>query len=191
MQLLPKILLASGIVLLASTSFAQDAQGNPNSSVSVGYSHGKISGADKLNGVNLKYHYQFDQQPWGVMTNLTYMGGNQKNNITSGNQLYENDMDVNYYSVGVGPSYRVNPQLNVYGLVGVGKSDVKGTQRNRQTGQLYDVNNKNTNVMYGGGVQYSPTPEWSVDVGYEGSRIIDAYDKRRMNAFNVGVGYRF
>ena len=191
MQILPKLFLASSLSLLAGLSFAQDAQGNPNSTVSIGYSHGKISGADKLNGINAKYNYQLNQQPWGVMTNLTYMGGKQRNNITSDNQLYENDVDVDYYSAGVGPSYRVNPNVNVYGLVGVAKSDTKGTQRQNSTGKIYNIDNKNTHVMYGAGVQYSPMPNWSVDVGYEGSRINDGYDKRSMNAFNVGVGYRF
>ncbi|AUZ05430.1 enterobacterial virulence outer membrane protein [Vitreoscilla sp. C1] len=191
MRFIPTLLLTSGLGLIAMNAQAQDAQGNPNTTVSIGYSHGKISGADKLNGVTAKYNYQFDQQPWGVMTNLTYMGGKQRNNITSSNQLYENDVDVDYYSAGVGPSYRINPNVNVYGVVGVAKADTKGTQKQNRTGRIYNIDNKDTNVMYGAGVQYNPAPNWSVDVGYESSRVNDGYDKRSMNAFNVGVGYRF
>lgn len=191
MRLIQATLLATTFGLVAISAQAQNTNIDPKSTVSIGYSHGKISGADSIDGVNLKYNHELNQQPWGVMTSLTYMSGKQDGDISSGAHRYSNDVDFDYYSAGVGPSYRVNPNVNVYGLVGVSKSDAKGTQRRTDNNATYYVNDKSTAFMYGAGVQYNPAPNWSVDLGYEGTRVSDGYDKRSMNALNLGVGYRF
>ena len=191
MQWIPTLLAVGGLGLMATSALAQDNNGNPNSTVSIGYSHGKIAGGDSVDGVTAKYNYELDQKPWGVMSTLTYMGGKQDGDTSHNGRKYHSDVDADYYSVGVGPSYRISPDLNAYGVVGVSKTDVQGTQRRAGSLATRQIDSDDTAVMYGAGVQYNPAPNWSVDLGYEGSRVSDGNDKRNLNAVNVGAGYRF
>lgn len=191
MQFMNTLILVSTMGLLATSAYAQDMNGNPNSTVSIGYSHGGISGADSVDGVNVKYNYELDQKPWGVTSTLTYMGGNQEGDVSSNGRNYRNDVDVKYYSVGVGPSYRISPNVSAYGVVGVSKTDVKGTQFTRSGIGNRRVDADDTAFMYGAGVEFNPAPNWAINAGYEGSRVSDGFDKRNINAVNIGAGYRF
>jgi putative virulence related protein PagC len=49
---------------------------------------------------------------------------------------------------------------------------------------------KSTSFAYGAGVQFNPTPELAINVGYEGTNA-DLDGNYAINGFNVGVGYRF
>ncbi|STC85487.1 Attachment invasion locus protein precursor [Edwardsiella hoshinae] len=59
-----------------------------------------------------------------------------------------------------------------------------------QEGSLQDSRSKG-GVMYGAGVQINPLANWSVDIGYEGSRADLGGSKHSINGFNLGIGYRF
>ncbi|WP_312132244.1 Ail/Lom family outer membrane beta-barrel protein, partial [Leclercia sp.] len=52
------------------------------------------------------------------------------------------------------------------------------------------IDEKSTSFAYGAGVQFNPTPELAIHVGYEGTTA-DLGDDYEIDGWNVGVGYRF
>ena len=99
-------------------------------SVSIGYAQGKVADGDTVRGVNVKYNYEFSNQ-WGVLASTTYMqgdssvGANQLPDI-SPDKWGEASRDTKYFSVMAGPSYRINNNINVYGVVGIARTSAKG-----------------------------------------------------------------
>lgn len=79
----------------------------------------------------------------------------------------------------MGPSYRVNEFVSLYGLAGTAHGKIKASGT--------DFKESATGFAYGAGVQIAPAANWTVDIGYEGSGIKEA----KLNGFNIGLGYRF
>lgn len=173
-----KNLLALSLLLAAigSCSMAEaDTQ-----TVSLGYSNAKMDDFKNIHGVTAKYHYQ-PENSLGFISSLTYM---------SGTKNFDDDGDkgkaqLKYYSLLVGPSYRVNEFISLYGLAGVahGKVKVSGADSDGN----YSFKGKESGFAYGAGVQIVPAANWSIDVGYEGSTFREV----KINGFNIGLGYRF
>ncbi len=103
-------LSALAVVLAASvgtTAFAA------TSTVTGGYAQSDMQGkANKAGGFNLKYRYEQDNNPLGVIGSFTYT---EKDNNSNG--TYNKGQ---YYGITAGPAYRLNDWASIYGVVGVG-----------------------------------------------------------------------
>ena len=168
--------------------------------VSLGYAHSHISmgtdmeGIKNLNGVNVKYRYDWGS-PLSVISSFTYLNSNTKKSFDMGDIVNIN-MDVKYFSLSAGPAYRLNSWLSVYGLLGINynKSHATSTWEsitgsNRSTDQ--NIQSTKTFLMYGAGVQINPIDNIAIDIGYEASSVNVSDKKFTTNGFNIGVGYRF
>lgn len=173
-----KKLLALSVVLAAMGGAIAQADTH---TISLGYSHGKVTDFKNLHGVTGKYHYQPDGS-LGFISSLTYMGGEEKFNFEG----KKGKAQLKYYSLLVGPSYRFNEFVSLYGLAGVAQGKVKlsGTFAD---GDNISLKKKTSGFAYGAGVQISPAANWSIDLGYEGATAKNI----KINGFNIGLGYRF
>lgn len=158
------------LAVTAGSAFAGE------STVSAGYAMGDLQGVvNKADGFNLKYRYEFDNNPLGVIGSFTYL---EKNGSDHG--FYHK---AQYQSITAGPAYRFNDWASIYGVIGLGYGRFT---HNAQNGS----NNHNTSdygFSYGAGLQFNPIHEVALDVGYEQSRIRSV----DVGSWMVGVGYRF
>ncbi|MEX2943012.1 outer membrane protein OmpX [Serratia fonticola] len=158
------------LAVTAGTAFAGE------STVSAGYAQGDLQGvANKAGGFNLKYRYEYDNSPLGVIGSFTHL---EKNNSEDG--FYNK---AQYNSITAGPAYRFNDWASIYGVIGVGYGKFTSNAQN-------GTDNNNTSdygFTYGAGLQFNPMQQVALDVGYEQSRIRSV----DVGTWNVGVGYRF
>lgn len=150
-------------VALVAVFSAQTIAGSENV-VTGGYAHSKTSGKS-FNGVNFKYGYTPDEIDLGVISSLT-ITANDNDNIDRG-----------YGSAMVGASYRLSDALKPYVMIGVGRGVVKTD----------GDNNTSTGFAYGAGIQFTPISEFTIDAGYEGSKIFGS----QVNSVVVGAGWKF
>jgi opacity protein-like surface antigen len=66
-----------------------------------------------MNGFNLKYRYEQDNNPLGVIGSFTYT----EKDRTDASGDYNK---TQYYGITAGPAYRLNDWASIYGVVGVG-----------------------------------------------------------------------
>lgn len=171
-----------------------------SNTLSLGYTHATVktpdNGKHDLKGTNFKFRHEFSS--WlGLMGSFTL--AKNENNHNGWYQGYGYDKDAGkwvqdklmygkvitekqqYYSLSVGPSFRLNDYVSAYALAGA--SQTKSTVSTRQ-GKISD---KHTAISYSAGVQVNPVKNWAIDVAYEGSGSGDW----STSAFIIGVGYRF
>lgn len=179
------ILLAAGL-----TSGAALAD---NHTVSIGYAQSKVEDFKNIRGVNLQYRYEFDA-PVSVLGSFTYMSGDEDQHYFVDADSVKNSVDVKYYSLMVGPAYRINEYISLYALGGVAHTKADGDTKWVNAGDNYtvheNISEKSTSFAWGAGVQFNPTEQLAINVGYEGTNV-DIEGSRAINGFNVGVGYRF
>lgn len=188
----------AALVLAGSVLAAQYAMAE-SQTVSIGWAHGKIENANNLNGVNLQYRYEWNS-PVSLVTSFTYMSGNQNDAWHDAwGDSYKQNVDTKYYSLLVGPAYRINEYVSLYGLIGGArtKADVNYEWRNSvgadEPGGHKTINGStdSTNFAYAAGVSINPVENLAINIGYEGSSADIYGDNYAINGFNVGVGYRF
>ncbi|PQQ28879.1 Ail/Lom family outer membrane beta-barrel protein [Photorhabdus hindustanensis] len=183
-----KALIASAVAVgLSVFTFAANAGEH---TVSGGYaqSHVKVDG-EKLDenpkGFNVKYRYELDNN-WGVISSFTL--------THQGYDFYDyggkvGTADLDYYSLMVGPTYRFNEYVSVYGLVGAAHGKVKG--ETSALGVVYDYDfdykESKTSAAYGLGLQFNPMPNWVIDASYEYSKV----GNYKVGTWVIGAGYRF
>lgn len=129
-----------------------------------GYVHTKTEG-NSLNGFNVKYGYTPDESHFGVMSSLTISANN------------DNDTDRGYGSALVGTSYRINDFIKPYVMVGIGRGAVKNNGDTQTS----------TGFAYGAGIQLTPISGFTIDAGYEGSKIFGS----QANSVVIGAGWKF
>ncbi|ATA18686.1 MAG: outer membrane protein OmpX [Gibbsiella quercinecans] len=158
------------LAMSAGSAFAGE------STVSAGYAQGDFQGvANKANGFNLKYRYEFDNSPVGVIGSFTHL---EKDRSEFGQ--YKKSQ---YDSITAGPAYRFNDWASIYGVIGVGY----GKNVNNAQDGSDRAGNSDYGFSYGAGMQFNPIQDVALDVGYEQSRIRSV----DVGTWNVGVGYRF
>ncbi|HHR6132346.1 TPA: Ail/Lom family outer membrane beta-barrel protein [Providencia alcalifaciens] len=155
-----------------------------NNTVSLGFAntHAKLqteflSRSDNLHGLNLKYRYEFDER-LGIMTSLL----RTKITYNFKNQGQKNgSADATYYSLTVGPSYRLNQYISAYALGGIGHS--------RLSGNIGSFSKTVTDNAFtaGAGLQFNLTQNVSLDTHYEYAK----FSNLKMNTWTAGIGYRF
>ncbi|AWH89392.1 Ail/Lom family outer membrane beta-barrel protein [Limnobaculum parvum] len=190
-KILMGCLVGCGLVLTNVAS--ADSQ-----TVSAGYAQSKVQDYKNINGFNLQYRYEWDS-PVSLVSSFTYMSGSDSNSYHDyAGDLYKNNLDIKYYSLLVGPAYRLNSYISLYGVVGASytKSDGSYEWYNSVGADEDDGHSKgslsknSTAFAYGTGVIINPTDYLSFNVGYEGSTL-DLSGSHGINGFNVGVGYKF
>lgn len=171
----------------------------PSDTLSIGYArvNTSFSGqSNELNGTNIKYRHELNNSI-GVVGSLTiakneddtygeYRGygyDSATGKWVSDKLMYGKVVTEkqHYYSVNMGPSFRLNDYISAYALAGVGQLKSVVSTRNGRT------EDKNTALSYSAGVQFNPVKNWAVDIAYEGYGSGD----KHANAFIVGLGYRF
>lgn len=190
-----KLAIAAAIlsILTISTQANADSQ-----TITAGYAYGKVQDLKNLNGINIKYRYEWDS-PFSIIGSFTYMSGDSDYSYYLGRDYIKNDVDMKYYSFSAGPAYRINQYISIYGLLGVNynKADYKTHWYNYEGREnLVDMGTENgsqskSSFMYGAGIQINPLDYLAIDIGYEGSSFDDGRKSHSINGFNINVGYRF
>jgi len=181
------------LAVFVAASLASGAALADNHTVSLGYAQSKVENFKNIRGVNAQYRYEWDS-PLSVIGSFTYMSGDDDQKYYVDSDSVKNHIDVKYYSLMAGPAYRINEYVSLYALGGVAhtKADVDTKWVNAGDGytQKDSLSEKSTSFAYGAGVQFNPTEELAVNVGYEGTNA-DIDGSHSINGWNVGVGYRF
>ena len=161
--------LAAVLAFTAGTSVAA------TSTVTGGYAQSDAQGQmNKMGGFNLKYRYEQDNNPLGVIGSFTYT---EKDNTSNG--TYNKGQ---YYGITAGPAYRLNDWASIYGVVGVGYGKFQNNNFPNQKSDMSDYG-----FSYGAGLQFNPMENVALDFSYEQSRIRSV----DVGTWIAGVGYRF
>ncbi|WP_312061580.1 Ail/Lom family outer membrane beta-barrel protein [Pantoea septica] len=165
--------------------------------VTLGYAQSRVQDFKNIRGVNLKYRYERDS-PLGLIGSLTYMSGSGSYTPFTGSMdIFDGDAKVKYYSLSVGPAWRFNQYISVYGLLGLNynKVDYRESGYNYEGHYVYmgdsALSEKKTSLMYGAGVQINPMENLAIDIGYEGSRLDVADKEMSIDGFILNLGYTF
>ncbi|MFC6376996.1 Ail/Lom family outer membrane beta-barrel protein [Tatumella terrea] len=190
-----KVLLTASL-LAACLGLSMPVLANEQT-ISLGYAHSKIQDAKGMNGVNIKYRYEWNS-PLSVIGSFTYMTSKAEYSPTGSKDIIHNKADINYFSLSAGPAYRFNPLVSVYGLLGINVDRAKYSSSwlNYESGSYRDMGTEygrrtKAAFMYGAGIQINPVNNVAIDIGYEGTSINDDYKTHAINGFNIGIGYRF
>ena len=188
--------IVTGLVLLASVMAVSKSMAE-SQTLSLGYAHGKIENAASMNGINLQYRYEWDND-WGIMGAFTWMKGSDSLTTTAERDRLENHYDAKYYSLQAGPTYRINDIVSLYGTLGMAQTRVSGNSDwynyegspNLVHRGTQHFSFDSTSLSWGVGVTLNPMQNLAVNVGYEGAQA-DLDSNRNITSFNIGVGYRF
>ncbi len=169
-----KIACLSALACVLAVSAGSAVAGT--ATVSGGYAQSDMQGvASKANGFNLKYRYEFDNSPLGVIGSFTYT----EHDRTATHGEYDKGQ---YYGFTAGPAYRLADWVSVYGVIGLGYGKFQTTNYPEHHGDTSDVG-----FSYGAGVQFNPIENVALDFSYEQSRIRSV----DVGTWIAGVGYRF
>ncbi|EOS96459.1 Ail/Lom family outer membrane beta-barrel protein [Erwinia tracheiphila] len=189
-----KTLSVAALVAALLSGFAQAE----THSLSAGYAYQEVSGFNHFAGINLKYRYEFDER-YGLISSFSFVSGSDPYDATSSNGVVvKNSVRVKTTSMLVGPAYRINRHVSLYGLVGVNNAQVSysplrdDSLRRPYAGDdnLYMMKHT-TNFAWGGGLQINPVDYLVVDLGYEGTRGKIQGKNYTMSGFTIGMGYSF
>ncbi|WP_100036644.1 Ail/Lom family outer membrane beta-barrel protein, partial [Escherichia coli] len=165
MRKLYAAILSAAICLAVSGAPAWASE--HQSTLSAGYLHAStnVSGSDDLNGINVKYRYEFTDT-LGMVTSFSYAGDkNRQLTRYSDTRWHEDSVRNRWFSVMAGVAYsRVSTFSGDYLRV----TDNKGKTHDVLTGSD-DGRHSNTSLAWGAGVQFNPTESVAIDVAYEGS----------------------
>ena len=178
--------------LLLSCVLAGSAYAD-NHSLSIGYAQSKVQDFKNIRGVNLQYRYEFDA-PVSVLGSFSYMKGDESQEAHFYGHSIKEQVDAKYYSVLIGPAYRVNDNVSLYALGGMAHVKADGKSSWDWSDGTVDVasgSKSATSFAYGVGVIINPMENVSLNVGYEGTKVHLAGSDYSINGFNIGVGYRF
>ena len=169
-----KIACLSALAAVLAVSAGSAVAGT--STVTGGYAQSDMQGvANKANGFNLKYRYEFDDSnPLGVIGSFTYT---EKDRTENG--VYNKGQ---YYGITAGPAYRINDWASIYGVVGVGYGKFQASDFPDSKSDTSDYG-----FSYGAGLQFNPIENVALDFSYEQSRIRNV----DVGTWIAGVGYRF
>ena len=164
--------------LAAVLAFSAGTAVAATSTVTGGYAQSDAQGAaNKMNGFNLKYRYEQDNSPLGVIGSFTYTEKDRTDSFGDYNK-------TQYYGITAGPAYRLNDWASVYGVVGVGYGKFQQTENQ---GLNRTASNSDYGFSYGAGMQFNPIENVALDFSYEQSRIRNV----DVGTWIAGVGYRF
>ncbi|MGE9550681.1 Ail/Lom family outer membrane beta-barrel protein [Erwinia amylovora] len=189
MKTLPRVALAAIFMLGAAHAETH--------TLSAGYAYQEVKHFNHFAGINLKYRYEFNTR-YGVISSFSFVSGSDPYDALSGTTTVKNNVRVKTLSLLVGPAYRINRHVSLYGLAGVNKGKVSYAPLRDRTGNSSyagdsSVNGREhtTSFAWGGGLQINPVDYLTVDLGYEGTRSRLEGKNYTMSGFNIGMGYSF
>ncbi|CAM9420022.1 hypothetical protein ESCO106038_23985 [Escherichia coli] len=118
MRKLYAAILSAAICLAVSGAPAWASE--HQSTLSAGYLHAltNVPGSDDLNGINVKYRYEFTDT-LGLVTSFSYAGDkNRQLTRYSDTRWHEDSVRNRWFSVMAGPSVRVNEWFSAYAMEG-------------------------------------------------------------------------
>ncbi|EOJ4226327.1 Ail/Lom family outer membrane beta-barrel protein, partial [Escherichia coli] len=124
MRKLCAVILSAVVWQVAAATPASAAE--HQSTLSAGYLHvsTNVPGSDELNGINVKYRYEFTDT-LGMVTSFSYAGDkNRQLTRYSDTRWHEDSVRNRWFSVMAGPSVRVNELFSAYAMAGVSYSRV-------------------------------------------------------------------
>ncbi|EEU4024512.1 Ail/Lom family outer membrane beta-barrel protein, partial [Escherichia coli] len=124
MRKLYAAILSAAICLAVSGAPAWASE--HQSTLSAGYLHvsTNVPGSDELNGINVKYRYEFTDT-LGMVTSFSYAGDkNRQLTHYSDTRWHEDSVRNRWFSVMAGPSVRVNEWFSAYAMAGMAYSRV-------------------------------------------------------------------
>ncbi|HGC1979088.1 TPA: Ail/Lom family outer membrane beta-barrel protein, partial [Escherichia coli] len=124
MRKLCAVILSAVVWQVAAATPASAAE--HQSTLSAGYLHASTNapGSDNLNGINVKYRYEFTDT-LGLVTSFSYAGDkNRQLTRYSDTRWYEDSVRNRWFSVMAGPSVRVNEWFSAYAMAGMAYSRV-------------------------------------------------------------------
>ncbi|EES9853326.1 Ail/Lom family outer membrane beta-barrel protein, partial [Escherichia coli] len=124
MRKLCAVILSAVVWQVAAATPASAAE--HQSTLSAGYLHvsTNVPGSDELNGINVKYRYEFTDT-LGMVTSFSYAGDkNRQLTHYSDTRWHEDSVRNRWFSVMAGPSVRVNEWFSAYAMAGVAYSRV-------------------------------------------------------------------
>ena len=190
-----KAIIATAVFLALGVSNIAQAD---NHTVTLGYAQSTVQNFDDIDGINVKYRYEWDS-PLSIISSFTYMSGNDDASYMVSRDIINTHAEIKYYSLSAGPAYRINEMVSIYGLLGVNLNKVdyssswlnyEGFGNYTNMGSISGSERK-ASLMYGAGLQINAWEGVTVDVGYEGSQLDIDGQNYSINGFKVGLGYRF
>jgi len=179
-------------ILLAFTMTSGATFANEQT-LSLGYAHADVQNFNSLSGVNLQYRYELNS-PLSIIGSFKWGEGDGSAQYYVANDFVKNDVDVKYYSVLAGPSYRINDYISLYALGGIAYVKATGTTKWINATLDYtghdSLSEKSTSFAYGAGLMINPVENVSMTLGYEGTEA-DLNGNYAINGFVLGIGYRF
>lgn len=175
--------LRSAAIICFGLLASSQSMASGTHTVSIGYAQThlstlKSSDSKDLHGLNIKYRYEFNER-WGFIGALTATRHEVEHYSWQSAKLKKEGSDtIDYSSVMVGPTYRFNEYISLYGNAGMARMKMKNTHSHESTDDSF---------AYGAGVIFNPLTNLSLDLSWEASKFfsVDA------NTFGVSVGYRF
>ena len=152
-------------------------------SFSIGAAKTKLDMIDEgtIYGVNIKYQYEPNGSRLGFLSSFTYASGDDSVDRGYGGKA---DLDMRYYSFGLGPSYRVIDQVSVYGLFGFAGAKAKLSGGASVSDHFEPV--------FGLGVRAFPYGKIVLDAHYEKATAFNSSRYRlEADSFSVGIGLLF
>ncbi|PHM27519.1 Ail/Lom family outer membrane beta-barrel protein [Xenorhabdus budapestensis] len=221
------------LMTLATSCLIYGSLANANShTIGIGYAKSKIAKVTKLQGANVYYRYEWDS-PISIVGTFTYMRGDDSLpsfldynsraiQSTDGGPpkrylfaKYSGPVtekpDAKYFSLMLGPAYRINDYVSIYGLLGISHTSFNAKRwtdsyllnrpyivsaENKQPSypgiSANDVDQvgkhvsirvpqKTNNIAYGAGIEVNPVKNISLYFNYEGS--ITKYQKMTTDPF--------
>ena len=124
MRKLCAVILSAVVWQVAAATPASAAE--HQSTLSAGYLHAStnVPGSDDLNGINVKYRYEF-MDALGLITSFSYANAEDEQKTRySDTRWHEDSVRNRWFSVMAGPSVRVNELFSAYAMAGVSYSRV-------------------------------------------------------------------
>lgn len=171
--------------------------------ISIGYSYNtffldKSKNINKnsnlvLQGINLKYCYEW-YSPISFMNSLSYAQSYTLNKLIneSTKEIYLMKVKTNKFTLAVGPKYRFDKNISIYGLVG---SNINTTETSINS-IIFKEKDINNNFIYSIGMQINITKKIFIDLNYESifnelKILNNTNSKINFNTFILGMGYIF
>jgi len=195
--------------LLNSPAMAYDT--HTRHTISLGYQGGNIKDYGNVQGYNFKFQYETSAK-WGVLGSIALLENTQHGeysrcefyhkicSMRKSKKIIEEyklehrlDRNAEYYSVLIGPSYRINERFSVFAMAGMSHTKVDNSLRFGPDHKSKEKNGSESSnqFAYAAGVKFDVTEKVVIAIGYEGSQAAFNKEKHPMSSGFLNVGYRF
>lgn len=166
---------------LAAPAMAQAVEGTGSFTLGAVQTDLELLGKGSINGLNLKYQFEPAGSRVGFLGSFTYAGGEDSIDQPMGPSA---DIDMSYYSLALGPSYRINRYVSAYGLFGFAGANAE-LESGTSTSDHFEP-------VFGAGVRVFPFANVVIDAYYEKATAFGSSAKRiEADTVSLGLGVSF